>query len=61
MGQSQGYAFDNDSPHAELHLGAITVLLDRFTQNRISDLTDLKDKLGCRAFSGQSLNGRLGC
>jgi SAM-dependent methyltransferase len=44
MGQSQGYAFDNDSAHAEMHLASITALLDRFTQDRISDLIDLQGK-----------------
>jgi SAM-dependent methyltransferase len=40
----QGYAFDNGSEYAELHLGAITALLDRFTQHRIGDLVDLRSK-----------------
>jgi SAM-dependent methyltransferase len=40
----QGYAFDNDSAHAEMHLAAITALLDRPSRDRITDLIDLKGK-----------------
>jgi 2-polyprenyl-3-methyl-5-hydroxy-6-metoxy-1,4-benzoquinol methylase len=49
----QGYAFSNDSEHAELHLGAITALLDPFTQRQISDkVGDLKGKRCLEVGSG---------
>jgi ubiquinone/menaquinone biosynthesis C-methylase UbiE len=36
-----GYAYDNDSTHAVDHHSALSMLLDGFSQRRISDLIDL--------------------